>query len=1140
MKNKFFCKSIWTLVLLLPVVQFSAYAEALAIGQSNAAGEYRPDLSPGSKDFVLDAKGNFTLRNATWVIYDEDMDVLNARTDVNQFIIAASATLIFDNATKGTIKDQLFWSSAGTFIKRGSSTMHWSSKNYRWAKSKIYIQEGTWVQDTDYTIAAQNTNDVYIASGATLWLNHNSTFSGARIHASGTGVGGNGAIVIDNFNEAAITSLILDDDVLVTANVDGRILGGYEKTSGAAGKINPAELALNGHTLTIGGSSSCVILHNLLTTGPDRGDIVFRPRSTALEVRLVCGTSQDANLFDLSGVESVSLPDNATLSVSGKIQVPITPNLICDGNAAIVAYPDADNAAGRILTGDITIPADKTLNVCPSTETGSESGMVLNLYGEIKGEGALTFGMTEAPANGEVCLYAPDMHTGGTTVNGLGTFRIYACHEAAIPTLSDVVVNGGKIVPALSEDESGASRWSGSGLLSFYRQLGLSEIRPRVDLSSSAKGVTMSSSLVAAAFPEGVTWGALGGGDGGYTLTGPYTSSSPLNFSWTNGTLRLSGEDAIVLGNALVAGVSLSDPGRLLVDGAQVVCGTDGLSIGSREGADGTSVRKNWLGYVNITNSSFRCSCAGVSGSDIFEGTLFVGRSATGVFVIDEGSSVSNRIIVGGGTATSKGGGQGAVFQRGGSVVACGGEELAYSSAIGGAGEGYYGLSKGDFRTFGPFGVGNYGHGTFVQNGGLASFGGALQIAYANGGMAHYAVLGGTTEGHSTITITSGSSGDGYLTVAGADAHFDCTEAMYNRISLNAKEGSPLRTVINLNDRGVLTTTGFCAFRASTAVNPFIINFNGGAVRHCGANKNIFGHKDTVVYPKVVVYEKGVVIDSAGQDISTEGAPLEAGKTGGIQSIVLVEPQENCFVPPEIVIEGDGYGASALPLVDQKTFVLTNILVTSHGWGYTAAGTTVKLRRAKGSAYYEFSAQDVEIGPNDVGGFTKKGDGTLTLMNANAWEKWTKVEGGTLLVGVERAIPDGTALTLANGATIDLNSFTEPTFASLDGSGGTVLHGAVKVMGAQTLSAKRYINRESCAINGTLDLTGVPAIMLSDTDLLTEEAKALGGLNLYSASEILLPLGGLQIENVPAGWKVSVSQGRIRLGPANGVVLIVR
>ena len=62
---------------------------------------------------------------------------------------------------------------------------------------------------------------------------------------------------------------------------------------------------------------------------------------------------------------------------------------------------------------------------------------------------------------------------------------------------------------------------------------------------------------------------------------------------------------------------------------------------------------------------------------------------------------------------------------------------------------------------------------------------------------------------------------------------------------------------------------------------------------------------------------------------------------GKIESIIVTFGGERYFGPPDVVLDGDGVGATAFAQVDQNTNIVTNIVVTNKGIGYSAGNTEV-------------------------------------------------------------------------------------------------------------------------------------------------------------------------------------------------------
>ena len=76
--------------------------------------------------------------------------------------------------------------------------------------------------------------------------------------------------------------------------------------------------------------------------------------------------------------------------------------------------------------------------------------------------------------------------------------------------------------------------------------------------------------------------------------------------------------------------------------------------------------------------------------------------------------------------------------------------------------------------------------------------------------------------------------------------------------------------------------------------------------------------------------------------------------------------------------------------------------------------------------------------------FTKAGAGILQLSNGtNSYTGPTNITAGTLQLGAGNAVPSTTAVTVAPGATFNLNGFND-TIGSLAGAGNVIVSGAAR------------------------------------------------------------------------------------------------
>jgi autotransporter-associated beta strand protein len=144
------------------------------------------------------------------------------------------------------------------------------------------------------------------------------------------------------------------------------------------------------------------------------------------------------------------------------------------------------------------------------------------------------------------------------------------------------------------------------------------------------------------------------------------------------------------------------------------------------------------------------------------------------------------------------------------------------------------------------------------------------------------------------------------------------------------------------------------------------------------------------------------------------------------------------------------------------------------------------------------SKMPIYSGAANDGGLTKRGVGTFTLSNTNMYNGVTSVEGGTLTLGLNNALPPGNTATVSAGALLDVNGKTQ-TLAVL-GGGGTVTN-------LSALTVTDTLAPGDAGVCGTLRLEGMPVLgggCVLAVDV-TEEGAAdrlhvVGDLNLSALS----------------------------------------
>lgn len=1110
-------------------------------------------------EFSWPESGEATIpKGETVVVTDADYAKVNALTKIT---ITEGATNVFATTKAPTLP----FGGYGTFIKRGDAVWTLTTKQPSFYGSYI-IETGvvtnavasgwgyTWTNDRadpQYVFkVAKGAMFVNTATDAT------TSFGPRWVHLEGTGVNGEGAIV--NLSDAksyvAIQRPILEGDTLISAKESQAIY--LSKYSNMNGTIN-----CNGHELTVDAPKARLQVDSTTLIGS--GTIRLKSGNLTLSSGLEFATEPDHGGFILE--------KSATIEIAGDVPAIPVPLAIGENATVLMVHTHASNYACEMSettnnwAGPVSIAEGSLLKVAARRKNGADA---IRISGQVSGAGSLASIVWDTYYGG---IYTGDAYYESSNnvnfagmlyvTNNINRGSVYLAYSNSVPNYANVQAQCGFLTARMGQGEHA---WTAPSLMALADGVSwLSEPHWIMVDARPAENETVrfdAADLEAATDKPTVRLGA----DGGVTeLAGTFTK--PLELGAVSGTLKLTGE--AVLTNTFASSLSTNRFGVLALDGARVVTGRDGLRIGSFL----DDVTAAWpipispIGRMTVRNSTWVTDYwPETNAEDCFAGAVKVGWGRRGILEIEEGSVVSNRFFVGSGLNSSYphptafnncGYGYGAVYQRGGEVYMLGSRE--WSS-----------LSCGTVfaSTFGTYGFFEATGGTTVLAGMFVLGGHGAGIMYVNGGDVVATNYWSNTPGATPINYIAGANdGDGILYVkkgrcvfpgetylatpsmAGTEAIVtaDGPEAFVDLGSAKlGTENMPASNYIccNMNNGGVIRAVTLSPLKDQTVnLRPVIINFDGGVFRARSYNYDVFGNADTPGRPSsaVRVFAGGATIDSDGISSVLCSAEIKAAEGKGVESIPWT-PKGGYIGAPRVLIEGDGYGASAIAEFDSKTGTVTGFRVTSRGCGYTQAKAVVS------TMYMDIAAEEIAcvLSDNDTAGsFTKTGDGTLTLNAANDWGGATVVAGGTLKAGVEGAIPANRDLVLSGGGTLDLNGTVTTIKSVIYGAGaGSIVNAdaaTVPTDFAMALTADEVMAGGSIPFTGDTDLSGKTLTITGSFDKLDPKVcKRYPVIAVRNGSLTGAPT--VVAEPLPQDWAFRVRPNGVTLSYNCGTVLLVR
>jgi len=628
------------------------------------------------------------------------------------------------------------------------------------------------------------------------------------------------------------------------------------------------------------------------------------------------------------------------------------------------------------------------------------------------------------------------------------------------------------------------------------------------------------------------TNGATAGASSGTTAAGTWDQSTTANWSTssvgTNTTTTWS--TAIGAGNAIAdfsAGTNATGPFTVTVSGT--VTGVGGITF--EEGA----VTLGGTGTLTLTNTG-TINVAATTGtiSAILGGTVGLTKTGTGTLVISSSNTYTGATNINAGTlrlgasnlipnATAVTVASGATLDLNGFADTVGSIAGAGGITLGASGSS---LQMGGANTSTTFSgvisgsgfVQKIGSGTLTLSGANTYTGatninvGTVRLGAANAISSSSAV---TVASGATFNLNNNSDTIGSLAGAGS--------VTLGTATLTAGANGTSTTFSGvISGTGNLTKTGAGNLTLSGA------NTYGGATTISGGILNISADSNLGTVPGVVTANELTLDDGTLQTTANMTLNANRGVTLGAGGGTL-DVNSGTTLTYGGVIAGTG----SLTKADSGTLVLsgantytgaTNInagilqlgasSVVPNTAVTVASGATFDLNSKSDTVGSIAGAGNVTLGTGTLttgadntstnfsgvisgsGILTKTGTGTLTLSGVNTYTGATNINAGKLQLGVNNALSKSTAVTVASGATLNLNNYSD-TIGSLAGSG-------VITLGSGTLTAG--VSNASTTFSGSFTSGDTGTFAKTGTGTLT-----LGAAMNFSAGTLVLSGGTLNL-----------------------------
>jgi fibronectin-binding autotransporter adhesin len=712
-----------------------------------------------------------------------------------------------------------------------------------------------------------------------------------------------------------------------------------------------------------------------------------------------------------------NLYSNGTTVLAGTLSVNSDRNLGLSQATPLLCFfgcPDSSLALGGTSTLEITgsnvFNRELRLSGAPTISVGS--GVAATWSGEIWG----TAGLHLTGGGALTVSNSINSYSGGTVVTGGSTVLVTADAQGADSALGSGGLTLGDAV------SSGTLGLAAGASLVTTRAIRLEAGGGRFDTGAGSVlelGEVVSGPGSLTKIGAGTLFVAVATSHTGGTTIDAGTLRAGLTDVFPTTSLSIAGSATFDLNGFDQTLGSLAGAGEVLLGSAALTTGGNDASTAFSGGISGTGgLVKDGAGMLTLTGAN----------------------SYTG------GTTVSGGILSG--TTTSL---QGAIVNHA-RVTFSQGFDGTYAGGMSGSGS----LTKDGAGTLTLTGANSYTGGTTITGGTLVGNTASLQGNILN----HGAILfnqgaAGTYSGVISGTGTFSKSGAGTLTLAASSTFTGTAAIEAGTLRAGATNVFGPSTPVSVASGATFDLNGF---------NQSIGTLWGGGNVALGSATLTTGSDDgSALLSGVISGTGGLVKDGAGMLTLTGANSYTGGTTvsGGILSGTTTSLQGHIVNNARVTFSqgfdgtyaGGMSGTGSLTKDGAGTLTLTGANSYTGGTtitGGTLVGNTVSLQGNilnHGAILFNQAVAGTYSGViSGTGTFSKTGAGTLTLAASSTFTGAAAIDAGTLRAGAANLFGPSTPVSVASGATFDLNGFNQ-SIGTLSGGGNFALGSATLTTG---------------------------------------------------------------------------------------------